>query len=231
MDQPIERRQEVPLTEEEVRLLNSSLFEKLASSDPLANKEAQDAVSDFVRYRVREEGIIRQVLPPIPITDNTQLTREPDTDKPARVVDMEPDSPAAVSVGFATWPDNWYIRGRRFYVTFHRIETPRFTKDVAELRTWEMDIRQVLSDNAIKDMLAEEDGRTFSVIDAILVGPGAVLPTSGVAQWVQIAGTPSVRNSLFEAIKVLPRTPSSLEAQRIVTNHITVKDFSKMNMQ
>jgi hypothetical protein len=42
---------------------------------------------------------------------------------------------------------------------FDRIATPRFTKDVDELRTWIMDIRQVLSDNAIKDMLAEEDGK------------------------------------------------------------------------
>ena len=31
------------------------------------------------------------------------------------------------------------------------------TKDIDELRTWDMDIRQVLSDNAIKDMLADEE--------------------------------------------------------------------------
>jgi hypothetical protein len=38
--------------------------------------------------------------------------------------------------------------------------TPRFTKDVDELRTWKMDIRAVLSDNAIKDMM-DEDERTY----------------------------------------------------------------------
>ena len=68
---------------------------------------------------------------------------------------------------------NLYIRGPRYLVMMDRIVTPRFTKDVDELRTWIMDIRQVLSDNAIKDMLAEEDGKFITAVNTALVAAGS----------------------------------------------------------
>ena len=46
---------------------------------------------------------------------------------------------------FATLPTNVYIRGPRYRVMFDRIVTPRFKKDVEELRTWVMDIRQLFT--------------------------------------------------------------------------------------
>ena len=113
---------------------------------------------------------------------NDELDRQVDTDKPVKVVDKEPDSPAAVSVPFATLPTNIYIKGPRYRVLFDRILTPRFTKDVDELRTWIMDIRQVLSDNAIKDMLAEEDSKFLSAVNTGLVGQDSIVPASGVSR-------------------------------------------------
>ena len=41
---------------------------------------------------------------------------------------------------------------RRFRMRFDRIVTPRFTKDVGDLQVMRMDIRQILADNAIKDL-------------------------------------------------------------------------------
>ncbi len=40
----------------------------------------------------------------------------------------------------------------RVRLTFARIAVPRFTVDVDELRAWTMDIRQVLSDNTLRDV-------------------------------------------------------------------------------
>ncbi len=48
---------------------------------------------------------------------------------------------AAISIPFSTLPMNLYIRGPRYLVMFDRIVTPRFSKDVGELKTWGMDIR------------------------------------------------------------------------------------------
>jgi len=214
------------LSQEESKILNEALFEKLSSRDAMLEKEAVDAVNDFTRIKMREDGFFRKIMPPLALS-NDELDRQVDTDKPVKVVDKEPDSPAAISIPFATLPMNLYIRGQRYLVMLDRIVTPRFTKDVDELRTWIMDIRQVLSDNAIKDILAEEDGKFIGAVDTALVGAGTVLPTSGKAQFVQIPGGVN-RDSLMESLKIMPDTPFSLEVHTVLLNHITIKDFMKI---
>jgi len=213
------------LSQEESKLINEALFEKISSRDPLLEKEAIDAVNDFTRIKMREEGFYRKIMPPLQIS-NDELDRQVDTDKPVKVVDKEPDSPAAISIPFATLPMNLYIRGNRYLVMMDRIVTPRFTKDVDELRTWIMDIRQVLSDNAIKDMLAEEDGKFITAVNSALVGVGVTLPTSGKVQYQQLSGGIN-RDSIWDAMKVMPDTPFNLEVHTVLLNHITIKEFCK----
>ena len=215
----------VKLSQEDTKILNAAIFEKLSSSDPALVKEGADAINDFTRIKMREDGFFRKIMPPLPIS-NDELDRQVHTDKTYKVVDKEPDSPAAVSIPFATLPNNVYIRGQRYPVTMDRIVTPRFTKDVDELRTWNMDIRQILSDNAIKDMLAEEDAKFILAINTALIGANTVLPTSGVAQWQTIAGG-ITRDSLMEALKIMPNTSFNLEVHTVLLNHITVKDYMK----
>jgi hypothetical protein len=182
------------ITREESRAINEALFEKLASRDSIMVKEAIDNVNDFTRTKMREDGFMRRIMPPVPIS-NDELDRQYWTDKPVKVVDKEPDSPAAISIPFATLPMNLYIRGPRYLVMLQRIATPRFTKDTDELRTWIMDIRQVLSDNAIKDMLAEEDGKFITAFNSALVAQNSVVPTSGVAQWQRLVAASPVTPS------------------------------------
>jgi hypothetical protein len=212
-------------TQEESKLLNEVLFEKLASRDPVLEKQAIDAVNDFTRTTMREDGFYRRIMPSVSIS-NDELDRQVDTDKPVKVVDKEPNSPAAISIPFATLPKNLYIKGNRYRVMFDRIVTPRFTKDVDELRTWVMDIRQVLSDNAIKDMLAEEDSKFMSAVNSAMVGADLVVPTSGVAQHQTISGG-ITRETLWDALKIMPNTPFNLETHNILVNNITIKEVCK----
>jgi len=188
-------------------------------------KQAQDAVNDYIRVRMREDGFARRILPPVQIT-NDELDRQVDTDKPVKVVDKEPNSPGAISVPFATLPINRYIRGPRFRVQFDRILTTRFTKDIDELRTYDMDIRQILSDNAIKDMLAEEDGKWIAVTNNLLVAQGATVPETGVVQWRAIAGG-ITRDTIAESLKLLPSTPNHLNPSTVLVNNVTVLDVVK----
>lgn len=204
-------------------LLNETLFEYLAT--PGQEKRAVDAINDFTRTKMREDGFFRKIMPPVQIS-NDELDRQQHTDKPIKIVDKEPDSPAAVSVPFATLPTQLYIRGPRYPVTFDRILTPRFTKDVDELRTWHMDIRQVLSDNAVKDMLAEEDSKFISAVDSALFAVDTEVPYSGVVQWETIHGGIS-RESLQDAFKIMPRTPSHLEVNTVLVNNITIREVMK----
>lgn len=213
------------MTQEESKMLSEAVFEQLSSRDPYLMKQAEDAVNDFTRTKMREDGFYRRIMPPIPIT-NDELDRQVDTDKPVKVVDKEPDSPAAISIPFATLPVNLYIRGPRYRVMFDRIATTRFTKDVDEIRTWVMDIRQILSDNAIKDMLAEEDGKFIKAVNTALVGPGLTVPTSGTVQHEIIAGG-ITRDTLCDCLKVMPNTPSNLEVHLVLVNNITIKEVMK----
>ncbi len=211
------------------KTVNETIFQHLdENSTPEMNKKAADAINDFVRMRMREDGFMRRILPPIPIT-NDELDRSVDTDKPVKIIDKEPNSPAAASFPFGTLPMGRYIRAPRFRIMFDRILSPRFIKDMDELRTYCIDVRQVLSDNAIKDMLAEEDGKFIATINSLLVGQGQVVPETGVAQWQNIGGGLN-RDSLNEALKIMPSTPSHLETATILINNITIKDVQKWGM-
>lgn len=207
----------------EHQLMNETFFENL--STPGMEKQAVDLVNDFTRTRMREDGFFRRMMPPVPIS-NDQLDRQLDTDKPVKIVDKEPDSPAAISIPFATLPTGVYIRGPKYRVNFDRIISPKFTKDVDELRTYMMDIRQILSDNAIKDMLAEEDGKYVNAFNSALIGPDMVVPWSGVTQWQTISGGVA-RETVMDALKVMPSTLASLETEHILCNNIMIKEIMK----
>ncbi len=206
-----------------VQVLNEELFAQLET--PGMEKNALDAVNEFTRVRVREDGFYRKIIPPVQVS-NDDLDRQVDTDKPVVVVDKEPGSPAAISIPFATLPINVYIRGPRYRVMFDRIVTPRFVKDIDELRTWQMDIRQVLSDNAIKDMLAEEDSKFLTAVNTALIGANQIVPTSGVIQWETVWGGIS-RDTIQEALKIMPKTPSHLEVNTVLINNVTIREILK----
>ena len=207
------------------KAINQAFFEKITSDDGALIKDAQQAVNDFTRVKMREDGFWRKILPPVPIS-NDELDRQVDTEKNVKVVDKEPDSPAAISIPYATLPMNRYIQGPRYRVMFDRIVTPNFTTDVGRLRTWDMDIRQVLSDNAIKDMLAEEDGKAIAAVTAAMVGANTVVPETGVSQWRTIDGG-ITRETVNDALKIMPQTPSHLEVSTALINNVFVKDLQK----
>lgn len=203
----------------EFAALNEAFYDQLQT--PGMEKNAADAVSEFTRTRVREEGFYDKIIPEVKV-ENSDLTRQVDTPKPVIVVDKEPGSPAAVSVPFATLPTNWYIRGPRYRVEFDRILTRRFVSDIDELRTWQMDIRQVLSDNSVRDMLAEQDSKFITAVNTALMGADQIVPTSGVEQWQTIYGGIS-RETLEEAFTIMPKTPSHLEVATVLVNNVTIR--------
>lgn len=209
---------------EEAREVNAALLEKIASTDPSQQKEAADLVTDFTRWRYREEGWLPKILSPIPVS-NDQLTRSVHTDRNVIVIDLEPESPAAMMVGYNDWPEGHLILGRRYEAAFHRWQTPRFMVDTSLLRTYHMDVRTILSDNALKDLMAAEDGGLKAAVDAILVAPDTVLPTSGVAQWQTFSELS--RDSLMDSAKILRTTPSRLYPAVWVVNDVTIFDIMK----
>jgi hypothetical protein len=213
------------VTQDELKLANEVFKEKWLSDDPQQVKQAEALADNFTRVQMREDGICRRVMPLEPIRDD-ELDRQQWTEKNVKIVDIEGEKTTAKSIPYGTNPDTLYIKVDRYAVTFDRIVTRQFTVDVTKLRTNHIDIRTVMSDNSIKDLLDEEDRKFFRAVNDSIVSPGAVVPTSGVVQHEELQGG-ITRNSLWEMTKVLPSTPSSLEIGCAVTNHITIKDVCK----
>lgn len=212
-------------TPSQVQQDNEVVLNRLLSDDFGLRKKAENTINDYTRVKIREDGFTRRILPPQNIT-NDELDRQVDTPKPVKIVDKEPESPAAISVPLGTLPMNRYIRGPRYRVMFDRIMTPRFTADVDELRTWDMDIRQILSDNSVKDMLAEEDGKFIATINYLLGSINTVNPDSGAVQYKSISGGVT-RDTMAEALKILPRTSGHLNAVTLLVNNVTIWDYVK----
>jgi len=206
--------------------MNQRVMDQLASNNPDMRKEGTDNITNYTRMRVREDGILRRTMPPTPITSD-QLDRAVDHDGLCKIVDKEADSPAAVSLPFATLPANQYIVGDRYRVDMARIVTPRFTSDVDQLRSHDYDIREVISNNSLKDALAEEDGKFFGLVNTLLVGQGIPIAAAGnIALWQAITGG-ITRETLNDATKIMNRTPGRLSVSTIVANQIFAKDLQK----
>ncbi len=194
-------------------------------------KEAADMVTDFTRIRIRESSFFEKIMPAVKLGDD-ELTPQLNSDKNVKLVEREPNSPAAITIPLGQQPIQYYFRGDRYPVYFDRIVTPKFTKDMSELRTYGMDIRQVISDNAILDMDFEFDRKMLSACETIVGAQGSVVPETGIIQNLKIVNAAGVvRDSLFDMKKVLKRTFAHLEAVTILVNNITIEDVAKFDRQ
>lgn len=130
-------------------------------------KEAQEAVSGYIRVKLREDGILRsQIIPSVEIT-NAQLDRDLDMTVCKKIVEIEPDSPGATYVPLAGMPASSIIRGPRYEVRFGKITGPRHIININELRTQQNDLRKILNDIDVKEIQAEEDRAFMTKIKAL----------------------------------------------------------------
>lgn len=214
-------------TAEEIKMVNNSIADAIKYGGEAGLQKTAEANSEYTRYKLREDGYARKVIPFKTIT-NSELTRSEFTSKPSKVIDKEGDSPAAVTVPFGTLPTQEYIDFPRYRVGFCRIESPRFTKDVDELRDYECDVRQIISDNTTKDVMTEEDTKWTAACNAAMGGSaGATQGQTGAVQWQTFYGGVT-RDNLQEAFKLMPRTLCRLEVESVVVNNVTIREILKI---
>lgn len=181
----------------DVAIHNQEFIDAISAAGDGHCKNASAAGSNMIRRRIRENGFLRNIIKPKPVTD-ADLDRALEGEQMRIIEDMEADSVAAKTIPFNGAPDTAPYRGNRFETKFSKITTPEFTKNVDELRTYRMDLRQVTTDNALKDMHTEEDSRFIKTCDRI-VGPVGGVGESGLEQNVEIAG--QITRSTYPTIK------------------------------
>lgn len=175
---------DIPVEAPEV--FSKKLFDAINDAPAGHLKNASEAGTQMIRRRLRENGFSRLILPYKQVSD-ADLNYLPDVELPVIVEEMEPDSPGAKSIPFNDTADTSFFRGNKFVVYFCKITTPEFVKNVDELRTYKNDLRQVITDNALKDIHTEEDSRFINEVDEI-VGLATGVGAADVQQSFEISG-------------------------------------------
>ena len=209
---------------ENIAASNKMILEQILDADDGQVKEAATAGSNMIRRRIREEGFTRRIIPPQTVT-NDDLDRVLTHDRPVIIEDMEPLSKGAKSIPFGDAADTEFYYGNKFACVFNQITTPEFTKDINELRTYRMDLRQVITDNSLKDVQTEEDGKFIAMCDTI-VGPSNGVGASGVQQNFSITGAIS-RDTYVEVLRYVEN--QNLNNGVILMNRSTAKEFLKFD--
>ena len=195
------------LTPQQERIIDHDVFEQIAGAPDGSLTKAAQAASDVTRIQIREGSFADKILPPEKI-GNERLTVGMTED--LFVIDnIEPDSPGAKYVPFDTTPDSEIITGSRYMTPLARIVTPKFTKDLDTLRTYQYNIRQMLTDNSIKDGQATHDRKFIETVDSVVKNTedgkaGTANSVTGKVQWMDFE-EPLNRETFTEATKMLPR--------------------------
>lgn len=216
-------------------VLNAKIVDHLVRGE--VEKVAQ-ASSEYTRTQVREDSFAFKIMPPEKATDDMLA---PALDERLQVLwELEPDSPGAKWVPFQTIPEGEYMTGSKYTIPFARVLTPKFQKDIDELRGYKQDLRKILSDNSIKDGLATIDAKWIDTMESIVTDTAGGVPGAneftGKVQWRGFSGGLTKEN-FVEAKKMLPRGSSTMPGKFRLRNHIalmndvTAQDWQKLTVE
>lgn len=197
------------------QMIDSQLRSMICDGSASNLEKVAQAANDVTRTQIREGSFANKILPPEKI-GNEKLAKTM-TEDLFVIDDLEPDSPGAKYVPFETVPEGEIITGGRYITPIARIVTPMFTKDIDLLRTYDYPIRKMLTDNSIKDGMAQHDRHFIKTVNSIVFNrenEGGVNPITRKLQCMDLGGEsvdtfggddPLITRSAFvDATKMLP---------------------------
>jgi hypothetical protein len=196
------------------KVMNAAFVDKIQQGFV---KEAASTATSYIRDRLREESFLADKI----LTEHTitadQLDKNEDLDELQKIVEREPlpDS-EATWVTFKGMPAARYLKQKAGVVKFGEIQTDKVVKNIFELKTSDNDVRQIVADNQVKDVLKQQDGKFIETCEAIMVAN----PTQDLAY---AGGLTKV--SFIEAMKALPNL--QIGNAKILFNEATGKEFLK----
>lgn len=204
--------------------INAAVLEQLAN--PAMQKQAEDSINSYTRLEMREEGCYRKIIPMVDLPDS-ELDAVLGSALPMKLCWKQPMSPGALSIPFMGSPRSFFIRGPNYPVFFHEIAGPRHMTNINELRVYPYDIRQLLMDESVRDIMEEEDKR-FLVdgVNAGLIGQEQVSPFTGAKQWRRFRGG-WTRHNVIETFKIIPEGSTNGSTDTVLINNSTVREFQK----
>ena len=146
----------------EIKMKNDAVLANgLLSDDLMQQKEAAGKLNRALRIKLRDDGIFRGILPPVAVSE-AELDAQVDTDLPAIIREIEPNSAGAVSMPIGGVPMSTYMEIEKYRVEFDTIMSKAYVADTRVLRTTKSDLKGMFYDLMLKDVMDEED-RKFLV--------------------------------------------------------------------
>lgn len=207
---------------EDIETINKKLFDHISNAENGELTKVASASTSVIRTEIREDGFTRKIIKPKMI-GNEDLDRTELHDRPVIIEEIETSSKGAYTLPFNKDTEGQTYYGPKGIIEFFTIKTPRYYKNVDELRTYRHDIRKLITEKALKDIQTEEDGHFINGIDTIVGSPTGV-GAAGVQQNFNINGG-ITRNTYTELKKILQR--QRLNNGVFLMNRQTAVEFEK----
>lgn len=134
--------------------LNAAFVEMTKTAQE--SETVREAAQTFLREKIREDSFFRMIIPPVLIS-RSECTRSVNHRSLVKIIDIEPDVPAAIPVDFRGGTEALYITGERYEVPFMQIASKEFQIKKYELLSYEMPITEILRENTEKEIAKAED--------------------------------------------------------------------------
>jgi len=219
----------------DIKVFNDTFVEMVKGGQ---EKQAAVSAQQFTRNKLREESFAEKIITPIDIS-NDELDKAENPELLVKWNDREPDTAPATTVPLGVVPDGLQFFGTRYPSYFTRIVSPKFSKDIDQLRSYDYDIRSIMLEISTKDIATEIDTRFIERVDSVLGTNNTAndLNGLGLPQRVTISGG-LTRDNLADAFKVIkrlrvpfgPAQPDGGESKGVMLmNTVTADDLVKLD--
>ena len=205
------------------------LVDKITSGDERLVKEAASSLDKFIRKTFKETSFSDKILEPVTITPD-DFYQSLDSDKPQVLLEIEPEYRGITDMAFNTPAPIMTFGAKRTLVGIDRIKSHRLRKEVLELASWSVSLRDIMADFQLKELMTHKDTRFMKAIAACVGSkPNTVMAATNSVHYHQVYGG-LTHNALAESLKYIPRLgrdENGLNSKTLLMNSVTFKEFAK----
>lgn len=212
---------------EDTDKLLRNMFDNLGGAPDGSMTKVAEWGSQYTRRRVREDSFSQALLPFEEVT-NDNLAQDEFSEDPSIICEMEADQFAAATIPMNDTTDSDFFWGNKYRLTFYTNSTPVWKKNVNQLRTYRMNLRQQVIDIMLRDLSRRKDFKFMRTANEIVgVVDGGISPRTGKRQNILYPGGLD-RNNLVNISRLLP-TEANVPNGAFLINSFTFAELLKMN--
>lgn len=204
--------------------MSREFVERLAASGSGDLEKLASAPTEIIRRRMREKSFSTSILPYDTI-NNDMLAQSLETEDPFVIYEMEADQFMPSTTNLEDTGNTVPFQANKFAMAFYANETPVWTKHIDQLRTYRADVREMVVDNALRDLERQKDKIFMNECVSIVGGTaGKISPRTRIRQSVLLPGRMD-RDNVINSENYLP--DRMLENGVWLTNRRTYNEIKR----